>query len=105
MTIDNIIITATWVLPLLVFLAVTYLSYPQSLLIVRQIPEKLLYFLLFFLVISTGCRVDKARITRKDRVWIDGSEVPGIGGTKEKPDTCIAYYDTSRRMIILRYIR
>jgi len=42
-------------------------------------------------------------ITKRDRVRIDGDELPGIGGTPEHPDTCIAWYDKRKKAVIWRY--
>lgn len=42
-------------------------------------------------------------ITRRDRVRIDGDELPGIGASKEKPDTVIMYYDNGHHIIVLKY--
>lgn len=108
MTIDTIIVIATWLLPLLIFLTILYLSWPTMLLIIRELPRRFqvaTYFLLFLLILAASCRVERGRIRKCDRVVIDGDEVPGVGGTKDKPDTCIAYYDPIKRIIVWRYLK
>ena len=51
-----------------------------------------------------ACYVEKNRVRTRDRVVIAGDEIPGIGGTKDKPDTCLAYYDKKKDRIVIFYI-
>lgn len=41
------------------------------------------------------------QLTANDIPYDYIDESPGIGGTKEKPDTCVAYYQPEKRSIML----
>lgn len=62
---------------------------------------RILVALAILSILITSCK--SSFITRRDRVRIEGDELPGIGGTKEKPDTVIMYYDKGHHIIVLKY--
>ena len=62
--------------------------------------KKLLFL---FLIAATSCK--SSFITRRDRVKLEGDELPGIGGDKDHPDTCIMYYDKGHHIIVLKYAK
>lgn len=47
--------------------------------------------------------IEQQRIRTRDRVVIDGDEIPGIGADKIKPDTCYAYYNQRDHRIHISY--
>lgn len=47
--------------------------------------------------------IEQQRIRARDRVVVDGDEIPGIGGTKEHPDTCTSYYNQKDHKIHIAY--
>lgn len=49
-----------------------------------------------------GC-IEQERIRTRDKVVVDGDEIPGVGGTKEHPDSCIAYYNQKDHRIHIAY--
>lgn len=51
----------------------------------------------------TSC-IEQQRIRVRDRVVVDGDEIPGISGTKQYPDTCLAYYDKKTNKIHIGYL-
>lgn len=46
-------------------------------------------------------RIHAAQLTANDiPIWFE-DEIPGMGGTKEKPVLCGAYYDSTKQSVIL----
>lgn len=53
------------------------------------------------IIALTSCNTEH-RITKRDKVMVQGDEIPGMGANIYAPDTCVAYYDKGR--IHIRYI-
>lgn len=49
-------------------------------------------------------RLHAAQLTANDIPIYYVDQLPGIGGTKEKPDTCLAYYDPAIQSVNLSYL-
>lgn len=61
--------------------------------------------ILFILCIAaSSCTVEHNRVRTKDKVIIDGDEIPGMSATQDHPDSCLAYYDNRLDRIVIRYI-
>lgn len=55
-------------------------------------------------LILCSCAIPRNQIRTRDRVRIDGNEMPGIGATKDKPDTVLAYYDKADQATHITYL-
>lgn len=56
------------------------------------------------IIFACSCTTERNRVTKRDRLFIDGDELPGIGADKQHPDTCIAYYDVKTDRVYISYI-
>lgn len=62
-------------------------------------------FITFIAVVFlfTSC-IEQQRIRTRDKVVVDGDEIPGTSATKQYPDTCLAYYSKLDNRIHIQYL-